>query len=68
MPDIRIVGCEACGTEGRIIVEGHDYARRDGNVYRDVIVDDPCDCCEGTGGEIIPVEPIEQEDLEMAYG
>lgn len=51
--DYRVVLCEACGSEGR--------------VYRGRFDDEwdcgPCECCEGTGGEVIRVWPIEMEDL-----
>jgi hypothetical protein len=45
MTDYRIVCCEACGSEGRLID------------------DTPCNWCDGTGGEVIAVQPIEQDDL-----
>lgn len=51
--DHRVVLCEACGSEGRI---SDDY----GN--------DPCPWCEGTGGEVILVQPIEMADLEQGEG
>ncbi|MER9217909.1 hypothetical protein NKI48_03090 [Mesorhizobium sp. M0644] len=50
--DFRIVGCEACGTEGRI------YHGECDDGYSE-----PCPYCEGTGGEIIPVEPVTIDDL-----
>jgi hypothetical protein len=53
MNDYRLVLCETCGSEGRI--------------YRGLYEDErdcgPCPACEGTGGEIVEVEPIEMEDL-----
>lgn len=55
----RIVPCEACQTEGRII--------RDAGYNRwgepQEIDEGPCPYCEGTGGELIEAEPIEEEDL-----
>jgi hypothetical protein len=68
MSDVRIVGCEACGTEGRIYVT--DWSPGDWNEpghwgERDT---GPCPYCEGTGGEIIEVEPIEMDDLPPATG
>jgi len=54
--DLRIVACEACGTEGRVLVtvpgqwDPEDHG--------------PCPYCEGTGGEIITTQPIEMEDLD----
>jgi len=50
--DFRIVCCEACGSEGRIY-----YGECDDGFS------EPCPYCEGTGGEIIPVEPITLDDL-----
>lgn len=47
--DYRVVGCEACGTEGQI--------------YSDEYTSVPCPWCEGTGGEVIEVYPIEMKDL-----
>lgn len=55
MTDIRIVPCEHCNTEGRIYCGQHEDERDCGE----------CPVCEGTGGEIIEVEPITLEDLEM---
>ena len=54
MDNERIVGCEACGHEGRIKHGDPDYGW-----------ETPCDCCEGTGGEIIVTEPIEEQDLDI---
>jgi hypothetical protein len=51
--DVRIVPCEACGSEGRIYRGQYEDERDCG----------PCPYCEGTGGEIITVQPIELEDL-----
>lgn len=57
-PDVRLVNCEACGTEGRIIRE-----RRFPGCAPEEIDEGPCPYCEDTGGEIIDVQPIEMEDL-----
>jgi hypothetical protein len=54
--DHRIVACEACGTEGRVLAtmlgqwDPEDHG--------------PCPYCEGTGGEIITTQPIEMADLD----
>jgi hypothetical protein len=53
--DWRIVPCDACGTEGRIY--------RQGRHCWDEIDYGQCPYCEGTGGEIIEVQPIDMEDL-----
>jgi hypothetical protein len=54
--DLRIVACEACGTEGRVLVTvaGQWDPENRG----------PCPYCDGTGGEIIITQPIEMEDLD----
>jgi ssDNA-binding Zn-finger/Zn-ribbon topoisomerase 1 len=49
----RVVRCDACGSEGRIL-RGQ---------YEDEYDDGPCPACEGTGEEIVEVEPIDQDDL-----
>jgi DnaJ-class molecular chaperone len=51
MTDYRVVLCEACGSEGRLV---DDYYG-----------DKPCKWCDGTGGEVIKVQPIEQHDLAL---
>ena len=54
--DLRIVACEACGTEGRVLVTmPGEWDPEDRG---------PCPYCEGTGGEIITTQPIEMEDLD----
>lgn len=55
-PDVRVVPCTHCGSEGRLY-RGHanDPNPRDCG---------PCPVCEGTGGEVIEVEPVELENLE----
>jgi hypothetical protein len=61
--DFRIVGCEACGTEGRVQHITHTYVDfRNGGIVECGWEED-CEACEGTGGEIIPVEPITLDDL-----
>lgn len=57
MTDPRIVPCEACGSEGRVLTS------RYGGNDPDTIDLGPCPWCEGTGGEIIETDPIEMEDL-----
>lgn len=54
-PDYRIVLCEACGSEGRILTN---------NGGPDDIDHGECPYCEGTGGEIVSVQPIEMSDLD----
>ena len=53
MSNARIVFCETCGSEGRILrgnaPDPADYG--------------PCPVCEGTGGEVIETQPIELDDL-----
>jgi hypothetical protein len=64
MTDVRIVLCEACGSEGRFYV---DTFMRDRNGEA-IMADELCPYCEGTGGEIITVQPIELEDLDAIAG
>lgn len=59
MADVRIVLCGACGSEGRIYWRSYRCDEYGNEMERS----EPCNCCEGTGGEIIEVEPIELEDL-----
>lgn len=53
--DLRIVACEACGTEGRIY-------HGNGDKPWDYV--EECPYCDGTGGEIITTQPIEMADLD----
>lgn len=53
-PECRIVLCEHCGSEGRIYRGQYDDERDCGE----------CPACAGTGGEIVKVEPITEEDIE----
>jgi hypothetical protein len=53
--DLRIVACEACGTEGRVY-------HGDGDKPWDYV--EECPYCDGTGGEIITTQPIEMADLD----
>lgn len=62
MSDLRIIPCEACGTEGRII----RYAVYHSSAHvgaPDEVDHGECPDCEGTGGAIIETRPIEMEDL-----
>lgn len=59
MTEVRIVPCETCGSEGRILVgPPTDPNPRDCG---------PCPFCEGTGGEIVTVEPVEKEEFFDEY-
>jgi hypothetical protein len=63
-PDVRVVGCEVCGTEGcaqAALYDGMCHCRYNGRSPKECI--DACPWCEGTGGEVIAVEPIEMGDL-----
>lgn len=60
MCDVRLILCEYCGSEGRI------YGSRSGHQNDpDTIDRGPCAACEGTGRELIEVEPITLEDLGL---
>jgi hypothetical protein len=54
----RVVRCGACSSEGRIL-RGQ---------YEDEYDAGPCPACEGTGEEIVEVEPIDQDDLVAMSG
>ncbi|MCA1458065.1 hypothetical protein I6F35_33570 [Bradyrhizobium sp. BRP22] len=59
MSNARIVPCEACRTEGRILhFWGRDWH---GN---DLGWEEDCQHCEATGGEVIETQPITLDDLE----
>lgn len=45
----HIITCPACKGEGWLIVEGPDHEGRDGNCWRDVIVNEACERCGKTG-------------------
>ena len=53
--DLRIVACNACGTEGRVY-------HGNGDKPWDYV--EECPYCDGTGGEIITTQPIEMADLD----
>lgn len=61
MCNARIVLCEVCGSEGRIYVLDYGADDMSGWGERDT---GPCPWCEGTGGEIIETQPIEEGDLD----
>jgi hypothetical protein len=60
----RIVLCEACGSEGRI----YHPAYTCDNYGNPMEYEEPCPYCEGTGGVLIEVQPIEAEDFAEAFG
>lgn len=63
MPDFRIDCCPACEGEGRIHCE--EFWNWDADTGEPVGAswDEPCDLCEGTGGVLIEVWPVECDDL-----
>lgn len=54
--DVRIILCRTCESEGRTLMAWPGQ-------YNPVDCG-PCPVCEGTGSEIIEVEPIKMEDLD----
>jgi hypothetical protein len=59
-PNVRIVPCEECGTEGRI------YLRRFGSTLPDDVYDaGACPVCGGECSVIVEVQSIEMEDLDV---
>lgn len=57
-PDVRVVPCETCGTEGRLYERVTTY-ERNAAPHDDLVDTGPCPDCEGTGGELVKVEPVE---------
>jgi hypothetical protein len=55
MSNERVVPCEACQSEGRILTSDGGPDETDHGA---------CPHCEGTGGEIIETQPVELEDLQ----
>lgn len=60
--DVRLVLCERCATEGRII----RVSRPNPPWSFDPVEEDCGECpdCEGAGQLLVEVEPIELEDIE----
>lgn len=59
MCNARVVLCETCGSEGRLLTnDGGPYDTDWG----------PCPWCESTGGEVIETQPITLEDFPDAFG
>lgn len=55
--DVRVILCEACGSEGRILTSnGGPYD----NDYGE------CKVCDGRGFYFIETQPIEMDDLDAA--
>ena len=56
-PDVRLKPCEHCGSEGKL------YTSRYGGNDPDVWPIGDCPVCEGTGGALVEVEPVEEEEI-----
>ena len=56
----RVVCCTVCGSEG-VLTYSTSYMDEYGNPMERV---ERCDACEGTGGEVIETQPIDQQDIE----
>jgi len=63
----RIVPCAPCGTEGRIYERALVHERNAAPHDDDVDVG-PCTVCEGTGGEIVETELIDDDDYDGCFG
>lgn len=61
-PRTRIVECLACEGEGRI--EHSGYYGFDRETGTPLVHYSACECCNGTGGVEVELEPITLEDLE----
>jgi Zn finger protein HypA/HybF involved in hydrogenase expression len=55
MSAARIILCETCGSEGRIIRGQYEDERDCG----------PCPACDGTGLEVVETEPIQMTDIDV---
>ena len=55
MGNERIVLCETCQSEGRILRGAEPEPTDNG----------PCPVCDGTGEEIIETQPVELDDLDQ---
>jgi hypothetical protein len=66
LTEYRIVPCEYCGTEGRLYERRQYFCRHTG--YHDDDVDvGPCPECDGTGGAMVVVEPIEEYEAALPH-
>lgn len=61
--DFRIVPCGGCDGSG-VEVFGVTVYEHGCGFSHDSTDERPCRACNGTGSEIVPVEPITLEDLE----
>ena len=52
--DFVLVGCQYCGTEGRIYHSGYAICRETGNEIGGW--SEPCPACDGTGAEFVEAE------------
>ena len=60
--DLRVVPCETCGTEGRIIRQALYHSSAHVGAPDEIDYGE-CPDCDGTGGALVEVEPIEEDDL-----
>lgn len=60
--NLRIVWCETCGSEGRIYRQATYHSSAHIGAPNEIDCGE-CPDCEGTGGALIEVEPIDQDDL-----
>ena len=63
MCDVRLDVCSCCDGEGRVYERVWVYERGCGFAHEDDADVGPCDECDGTGGALVPVEPVELEDV-----
>lgn len=57
MSNARIVCCDGCGGEGRVLYSDGGPYDTDGG---------PCPWCEETGGAVIETEPVDLADISDA--
>jgi hypothetical protein len=64
--NFRVGECAGCNGEGRTYERAWIYEHGCGFGHWDTFDAGPCLHCDGTGGEIITVHPIEMSDLDGA--
>jgi hypothetical protein len=65
--DVSLQLCPSCGGEGYELVSFWVYEHGCGVPHRDVAHGRRCEECNGDGLALIPVEPIDEEDLKQLF-
>jgi hypothetical protein len=64
--DVSLQLCPACGGEGHELVTIQVYELGCGFSHPDTVYGDRCDECDGTGGALVPVEPVDFEEIPFS--